>query len=36
MKYPLMAKATAIWVVENTGLTFNQIGEFCGLHELEV
>ncbi len=36
MKYPLMPKATAIWLVENTGLTFNQIAEFCGLHELEV
>ena len=36
MKYPLMPKATAIWLVENTTLTFNQISEFCGLHELEV
>ena len=36
MKYPLMPKATAIWLVENTALTFNQISEFCGLHELEV
>ena len=36
MKYPLMPKATAIWLVENTALTFNQIAEFCGLHELEV
>ena len=36
MKYPLMPKATAIWLVENTSLTFNQIAEFCGLHELEV
>jgi len=36
MKYPLMPKATAIWLVENTGLTFKQIAEFCGLHELEV
>tara|TARA_Y100000996_G_C22461087_1_gene618095 strand:- start:359 stop:901 length:543 start_codon:yes stop_codon:yes gene_type:complete len=36
MKYPLMPKATAIWLVENTSLTFNQISEFCGLHELEV
>ena len=35
MKYPLMPKATAIWLVENTSLTFNQIAEFCGLHELE-
>ena len=31
-----MPKATAIWLVENTSLTFNQIAEFCGLHELEV
>ncbi len=31
-----MPKATAIWLVENTALTFNQISEFCGLHELEV
>ena len=36
MKYPLMPKATAIWLVENTALSFNQIAEFCGLHELEV
>ena len=36
MKYPLMPKATAIWLVENTSLTFNQISEFCGLHHLEV
>ena len=36
MKYPLMPKATAIWLVENTALTFNQIAKFCGLHELEV
>ena len=36
MKYPLMPKATAIWLVENTVLTFDQIAEFCGLHELEV
>jgi hypothetical protein len=31
-----MPKATAVWLVENTGLTFQQIAEFCGLHELEV
>ena len=36
MKYPLMPKATAIWLVENTALSFNQIAEFCGLHLLEV
>lgn len=33
---PLMRKATAIWLVENTALTFHQIAHFCGLHELEV
>ena len=36
MTLPLMPKATAVWLIENTGLTFNQISEFCGLHELEV
>ena len=36
MAYPLMPKATAVWLVENTGLTFEQIAEFCGLHKLEV
>ena len=33
---PLMPKATAVWLVENTTLTFKQIGDFCELHELEV
>jgi hypothetical protein len=33
---PLMPKATAVWLVENTSLTFEQIAEFCHLHELEV
>ncbi len=33
---PLMPKATAVWLVENTGLTFDQIAEFCKLHPLEV
>ncbi|HUF86618.1 MAG TPA: cell cycle transcriptional regulator TrcR [Thermohalobaculum sp.] len=33
---PLMPKATAVWLVENTTLTFRQIAEFCGMHELEV
>lgn len=33
---PLMPKATAVWLVDNTSLTFNQIAEFCGLHVLEV
>ncbi len=36
MTTPLMPKATAVWLVENTALTFEQIGEFCGLHRLEV
>ncbi|MDR5652197.1 DUF1013 domain-containing protein [Ruixingdingia sedimenti] len=36
MSKPLMAKATAVWLVENTTLTFKQIADFCGLHELEV
>ena len=36
MTLPLMPKATAVWLVENTGLTFKQIGEFCGMHSLEV
>jgi hypothetical protein len=36
MALPLMPKATAVWLVENTSLTFDQIGEFCGLHALEV
>lgn len=36
MATPLMPKATAVWLVENTTLTFKQIAEFCGLHELEV
>lgn len=33
---PLMPKATAVWLVENTALAFDQIAEFCGLHPLEV
>ncbi len=36
MALPLMQKATAVWLVDNTTLTFTQIAEFCGLHELEV
>ncbi len=36
MNKPIMAKATAVWLVDNTTLTFKQIGDFCGLHELEV
>ena len=33
---PFMHKATAVWLVENTTLTFKQIANFCNLHELEV
>lgn len=36
MAQPLMPKATAVWLVENTSLTFEQVAEFCGLHVLEV
>ncbi|HEV2299954.1 MAG TPA: cell cycle transcriptional regulator TrcR [Stellaceae bacterium] len=36
MPFPLMPKATAVWLVENTALTFEQIAEFCGLHPLEI
>ena len=36
MNKPIMAKATAVWLVDNTTLSFKQIGDFCGLHELEV
>ncbi len=34
--YPLMPKATAAWLVDNTALTFDQIADFCGLHPLEI
>lgn len=36
MSLPLMPKATAVWLVENTSLNFEQIAEFCGMHPLEV
>ena len=36
MALPLMQKATAVWLIDNTTLTFTQVAEFCGLHELEV
>ena len=36
MTQPLMPKATAVWLVENTALTFVQIADFCGLHILEI
>ncbi len=35
-RIPLMPKATAVWLVDNTSLTFEQVAEFCGLHVLEV
>ena len=36
MTAPLMPKATAVWLVENTSLTFRQIANFCEIHELEI
>ena len=36
MTLPLMPKATAVWLIEKTALTFTQIAEFCGMHPLEV
>ena len=33
---PLMPMATAVWLVENTTLTFKQIADFCNLHEVEI
>jgi len=33
---PFMPKATAVWLVENTKISFKQIADFCNLHELEV
>ena len=36
MPTPLMPKATAVWLVENTTLSFEQIGAFCGMHPLEI
>jgi deoxycytidylate deaminase len=36
MATPLMPHATAAWLVDNTGLSFSQIAEFCGIHILEV
>ncbi len=36
MALPLMPKATAVWLVENTSLTFEQIADFCGMHSLEI
>lgn len=36
MTAPLMPKATAVWLVDNTSLTFRQIAKFCEIHELEI
>jgi hypothetical protein len=36
MSKPLMAKATAVWLVDNTTISFKQIADFVGLHELEI
>ena len=36
MNKPIMARATAVWLVDNTTLTFKQIADFTGMHELEV
>lgn len=36
MNLPLMPKATAVWLVENTTLTFKQISDFCGMHPMEI
>ena len=36
MAQPLMPKATAVWLVENTTLTFEQISDYCGLHTLQI
>jgi hypothetical protein len=36
MAIPLMPKATAVWLVETTKLTFSQIADFCGMHALEI
>ena len=36
MSLPLMPKATAVWLIEKTALTFDQIADFCGMHPLEV
>ena len=33
---PFMPKATAVWLVENTKISFKQIADFCDLHELEI
>lgn len=35
-KLPILPKATAVWLIENTALTFKQIADFTGIHELEI
>ncbi|WP_341764185.1 cell cycle transcriptional regulator TrcR [Candidatus Tisiphia endosymbiont of Beris chalybata] len=35
-KLPILPRATAIWLIENTALTFKQIANFCGIHEFEI
>lgn len=36
MSSPLMPVATAVWLIDNTGLTFKQVGDFCGMHPAQV
>jgi len=36
MSLPLMPKATAVWMIDKTALTFTQVADFCGMHPLEV
>ncbi len=36
MTMPLMPKATAVWLIDKTALTFTQIADFCGMHPLEI
>ena len=36
MSLPLMPKATAVWLIDKTALTFEQIADFCGMHPLEI
>ena len=36
MPTPLMPKATAVWLLDNTTLTFEQVADFCGMHPLEI
>ncbi|WP_375333768.1 cell cycle transcriptional regulator TrcR [Candidatus Tisiphia endosymbiont of Xenochironomus xenolabis] len=35
-KLPILPRATAIWLIDNTALTFKQIADFCGIHEFEI